>query len=50
MNVPEGFNREVVEDKILWHLTDIEKGLLKNGRLPQEYIGVPLPNIRIGWR
>ena len=50
MNVPNGFNREGIEGEILWHLADIKKRLLKEGRLPLEYVGVPLPEIRIGWR
>ena len=39
-----------MESAIRWYLADIEKRLLKEGRLPLEYVGVPLLEIRIGWR
>ena len=50
MNVPPVLDRSRVEGKILWHLAEIEKGLLKKGCLPTEYIGVPLPEIKVLWR
>ncbi len=50
MNVPPVLDCSRVEGEILWHLSEIEKGLLKKGRLPTEYIGVPLPEIKVSWR
>jgi hypothetical protein len=34
----------------LWHLTKIEKGFLKKGSLPAEYVGISLPELRVTWR
>jgi hypothetical protein len=39
-----------VEGKIIWHLAAIEKSLLKKGVLPTEFIGIPLPKIKVSWR
>jgi hypothetical protein len=50
MNVPAVLDRVDIESKIMWHLAVIEKSLLKKGRLPTEYVGVPLPTITILWR
>ncbi len=50
MNVPAVLDRAGIESKIMWHLVEIEKSLLKKGRLPTEYVGVPLPAINISWR
>jgi hypothetical protein len=50
MNVPQVFDQAGVEGEILWHLADIEKRMLKKGRLPQEYVGVSLPEIKVNWR
>ena len=38
-----------VEGKIIWHLTEIEKEFLRKGTLQTEYVGVPLPKIRVSW-
>jgi hypothetical protein len=50
MNVPPMFDRGGVKGKITWHFAEIEKGLSKKGLLPTEYIGVPLPEIKVSWR
>ncbi len=50
MNVPPVLERGGVESNIIWHLPDIEKGLLKRMTLPLEYHGVPLPEIKVTWR
>ncbi len=50
MNVPPVLDRAGVEGKFIWHLAEIEKGLLKKGLLPVEYVGVPLPEIKVSWR
>jgi hypothetical protein len=51
MNVPPVFDRNgVVESEIIWDLADIEKSLLKKGVLPTEFIGTPLPEIKVLWR
>jgi hypothetical protein len=50
MCVPPQLERGGVESKILWHLAEIERGLLKQGTLPTEYIGVSLPEIKVSWR
>jgi hypothetical protein len=50
MNILPVLNRSGVEGEILWHLAEIEKGLLKKGCLPTEYIGVPLPEFKVSWR
>jgi hypothetical protein len=50
MNVPPVPDRGGIENKIIWHLTKIEKGLLKRGTLPAEYVGTPLPKLRVSWR
>jgi hypothetical protein len=50
VNVPPVLDRVGSESKIMWHLAEIEKHLLKKGLLPAEYIGVSLPNINIWWR
>ena len=50
MNVPRVLDRSGVEGEILWHLSEIEKGLLKKEHLPTKYIGVPLPKIKVLWR
>ncbi len=50
MNVPPVLDRSGVEGEFLWHLSEIEKGLLKKGHLPTEYIGVPLLKIKVLWR
>ncbi len=36
--------------EIIWHLTEIEKGFLRKGTLPTEYVGVLLPKIRVSWQ
>jgi hypothetical protein len=50
MCVPSVFNWDGVEGEILWHFTKIEKSLWKKGKLPMEYVGVPLPKIRVSWQ
>jgi hypothetical protein len=50
MNIPTVLERGEVENEILWHLSEIKKKLLKRGSLPCEYVGVPLPNIKVSWR
>jgi hypothetical protein len=50
MNVPPILDCSGVEGEILRHLLEIEKGLLKKGRLPTEYIRAPHPEIRVSWR
>jgi hypothetical protein len=50
MNVPRVLDRSRVEGEILWHLSEIEKGLLKKEHLPTKYIGVPLLKIKVSWR
>jgi hypothetical protein len=49
MNVPPVLGRGGIEAEIIWHLTEIEKGLLKKGVLLSEYVGVQLPKIRVTW-
>jgi hypothetical protein len=50
MCVPNVFDWEGVEGEILWHFAKIEKSLLKKGLLPVEFVGKPLPEIRVLWR
>ncbi len=50
MNVPVVFDRNGVEGKIIWHLAEIEKSLLKKGVLSTESIRMPLPEIKVSWR
>jgi hypothetical protein len=47
MNVPLVLEHGRVKGKIIWHLTEIKKGLMKKGALPTEYIGVPFPDIKV---
>jgi hypothetical protein len=46
-NVPPVLERGSIEGEIIWHLTEIEKGLPKKGVLPSEYVGVQLLEIRM---
>jgi hypothetical protein len=50
MYVPSVFDQDGVEGEILWHFSKIEKSLLKKGKLPTEFVGVPLPEISVSWR
>jgi hypothetical protein len=50
MNISPVLDRGSIEGEIIWHLTEIEKGLLKKGVLPSEYVGVQLPKIRVTWQ
>jgi hypothetical protein len=50
MNVPPVFDKNDVEGKIIWHLAEIEKSLLKKGVLSTESIGTCLPVIKVVWR
>jgi hypothetical protein len=50
MNVPSVFDREGIKSEIVWHLMEIEKDLHKKGTLPTEYVGAPLPTIKVLWR
>jgi hypothetical protein len=47
MNVPPVLDRGGIENEIIWHLTKIEKGFLKKGTLPAEYVGTPLHELRV---
>jgi hypothetical protein len=50
MNVPPVLDRVGIKSKIMWHLAEIEKSLLKKGLFPMEYAEVPLPDINLLWR
>ncbi len=50
MNVPPVLDRGGIKNKIIWHLTKIKMGFLKKGTLPAEYVGTPLPKLRVSWR
>ncbi len=50
MNVPPVLECCRVEGKIIWHLTEIKKGLMKKGAIPTEYIGITFPDIKVSWR
>jgi hypothetical protein len=50
MNVLPVLDRGGVKNKIIWHLTKIKKGFLKKGTLPAEYVGTPLPELRVSLR
>jgi hypothetical protein len=50
MNFPPVLDKSSVKGGIIWHLTEIKKGLLKKGVLPSEYVGVQLPKIRMTWQ
>jgi hypothetical protein len=50
MNIPPVLDRAGVEGEIMWHRAEIEKGLLNKGLLLAEYVGVPLPEIKVSWR
>jgi hypothetical protein len=43
MCVPSVFDWDGVEGEILWHFSKIEKSLLKKGKLPTEFVGLPSP-------
>jgi hypothetical protein len=47
MNAPLVLECRRAKGKIIWHLTEIEKGLMKKGVLPTEYIVVPFTNIKV---
>jgi hypothetical protein len=47
MNVPEVLEQGGVENEILWHQSEIERKLPKRGTLPLEYVGIPLPDIKV---
>jgi hypothetical protein len=47
MNVPPVLDRGGVEEEIIWHLTQIENSLLKEGKLSTEFVGVPLPEMKV---
>jgi hypothetical protein len=47
MNVPMVLECSRVKGKIIWHLKEINKGLMKKGALPTEYISVLFPNIKV---
>ncbi len=50
MGVPSMFNCEELKGEIYWHFSDIEKSLLKKDALPTEYVGEPLPKIKLSWQ
>ncbi len=49
MNVPPVLDRGGVEEEIIWHLKQIENGLLRVGKLSTEFVGVPLPELKVSW-
>ncbi len=49
MCIPSVFDWDGVEGEILWHFSEIEKSLLKKGKLPTEFVGIPLPEISVSW-
>jgi len=49
MNVPSVLDKDGVKNKIIWHLTKIEKGFLKKRTLLAEYVGTPLLKLRVSW-
>ena len=50
MNIPPMLDRGGIANKIIWHLTKIKKSFLKKGTLPVEYVGTPLPEMKVSWR
>jgi hypothetical protein len=50
MNVPPVLDRAGVEGEIIWHLTSIKKRQIVKGTLSLEYLGFPLPEIRVAWQ
>jgi len=50
MNVPPVLDRGGVEEEIIWHLKQIENGLLRESKLSTEFVGVPLPELKVSWR
>ncbi len=50
MNIPPVLDRARVEGVNIWHLTSIKKRQIGKGTLTSEYLGLPLPEIRVAWR
>jgi hypothetical protein len=50
MNVPPVLDRGGIKSKIIWHLIETKKSFLNKGTLPAEYVGTPLPKLRVSWR
>jgi hypothetical protein len=50
MNVPPILDKAGVEREIIWHLASIKKRQIGKGRLTSEYLGFPLPEIRVAWQ
>jgi hypothetical protein len=50
MCVPSVFDCEGLKGEIYWHFSDTEKSLLNKGTLPTEYVGKPLPRIKLAWQ
>jgi hypothetical protein len=49
MCVPNVFDRKGLEEKVIWHLKDIKKSLIKKGTISFKLIGIPLTEIKISW-
>ena len=49
MNAPHVLDHGRVEEEIIWHLQQIENSLLREGKLSTEFVGVPLPEIKVSW-
>jgi hypothetical protein len=50
MCCPPIFDRQGVEEEIVFHLSQIEKDLIRKGKLPSDLSGVVLPKIKVSWR
>ncbi len=50
MCIPSVFDWDGIEGENLWHFSEIEKSLLKKGKLPTEFVRQPLPEISVSWR
>ncbi len=49
MCCPPIFDRQGVAEEIVFHLTQIEKDLIRKGKLPSNLSGVALPEIKVSW-
>ena len=49
MCCPPMFDRKVIDEEICFHLHLIEKDLIRKGKLSPNFIGVPLPDIKVSW-
>ena len=50
MNVPQVHDKLGIEMELNWHLQQIEKKLIRKGKHPSTYAGLPLPEVRVTWR